>query len=254
MQGFQQSETCKACQAMIRQASDDCPSCGAHLFWLVVPKRVLSPLERKQFVREMLQTTQLTIDPDYLDVDGHLWLPGDFWQQDPDGQNLRIFPWLATLELHQHTSTANEAQPTPFQEAALEEQDTLPGVTEAELAAKHHSQKKQSDPLQTQGHEIRAEAETDRYQAQVPNTRQKKTTASPQKTSKQQRPQPTTTAMQTPEPKVVAPLACFLFFVLLGLSYLSLYVQKNQRDIAFTQAKPAPIEIPVEASTEESDQ
>lgn len=248
MHGFQQNETCQACSAPIRVAQDACPSCAAHLFWLVVPKRPLSALERKQFVTEMLGLTQQSIDQDYLDVDGNLWLPSDFWQQDPHGDSLRIFPWLSKLELHQHaqanqstttsttiyatdvTSLPSEADEPLF---AAEEQDTLPGVTEAELAQREQ----QAQPRQAEQMPLTAPAEQSTRAKPRPQSRPK-----------------ITSATLAPPPKPIAPVAILLFFVLLGLSYLSLYVQRNQRDIAFVEARPTALEIPSENPDPQGDE
>jgi hypothetical protein len=215
------------------------------LFWLVIPKRALSALEIKQFVDEMLAVTDQAIDRDYLVVDDHLWLPGDFWQRDPEGSSLRIFPWLAELELHQHGASVNDS--ANENSAMTGDGDTMPGVTEAELAALEHRER---EALRVQEAAIAVPIESelpDDLFAETPQAAEIK----PRQAQRTARPRPnqarkvqTVSASIGPQPKPIAPIAIFLFFILMAASFLSLYIQKNKRDITFAETRPAAFQVP----------
>ncbi|CAM2007043.1 hypothetical protein [Acanthopleuribacter pedis] len=117
---------CGACAMSMSDPVDQCPICGDHFFWRVVPRdESLDEARRRAFVALMQSLMQNPIPESFLTHGGHCWLPDTYWQFDPEGKHLRRLDWVVDLDLHQHN-------PAPAEPA----ESTRPVETAGERSAK----------------------------------------------------------------------------------------------------------------------
>ena len=98
--GFQ----CTSCHSFLSHPIDACPVCADQFYWLVVTREALTQPQVAAFVAAMVNLAEGRVTEAFLTHGERLWLPYNFWAQDPAGASLDEFPWVEDLELFQHAA------------------------------------------------------------------------------------------------------------------------------------------------------
>lgn len=107
-----QNLQCNACQYSLNHPVDVCPICNEQFYWLVVPRYTLDEAEIQDYCSRMTQLTEGRITEAFLTHGGHLWLPHNFWECDPNGISLKTLTWVDRVKYFQHATAEGADQPT----------------------------------------------------------------------------------------------------------------------------------------------
>lgn len=197
---YQHDYQCDACGYYLSDPVDQCPVCSDRFYWLLETKDLVSREERRQFVAEMVAMGGIGNSEQFLTHGEHLWLPPSFWETDAEGTMLTAYPWIIGLKLFQHEQQEPQRTQTIGNRAVLEaDTASMPTI----------------DPQRLPQADGRQEA------TNTLGKPRNRTKAKPQVLSARDE-----TASGWPG-QLLAPVAIFLFFVMLSLSYVTLRIQGN---------------------------
>ncbi len=197
---IQDSVQCHACNSILSHPVDACPVCGDQFYWLVTTKNKPTQNEKEGYLVRMEELVEGRASREFLNHDGHLWLPYRFWDSNPNGEILDSFTWIDGVQLFQHESEINNVP--------VRDYDTLPKIPIPE------------------------------WVRDGPSALDKKKTI-PKEPRKQEQPLKPAPVSEPVNDSYLAgpiipaqmflPLMVFLFLIFLSFSYLTLRYHKNHR-------------------------
>lgn len=252
---------CRSCDHYFSHPADACPICGARCYWMVNPEVVADGALRAGYVKAIVSAMPGPVSAVYLTHDDQLWLPHDFWTHFPEGEPLSGLAWpfsLVMLQADQQGAGVAADAPSAFETQPYQPitRDTVLPVAEED---RQETRERESDPGPLGGDTAPIIIDGPDSVSRAPEVEPKpfapatgsaegsglsdslasvaeEAAVAAKRSAHKLKGSAGDAPSQNPEPKspagfprhLVAPIAIFLFLVLISLSFLTLRYHRNQ--------------------------